>query len=148
MFMENKQHGFFLGDSQVITVDFFLKIYEPTHNITKYFKKRTYNINYYTTLLKSVEITRKTSTNIQRYSDSWLFVQLVICIVGNRSDKLTCAKHNTKKKAYVDFFHSNPFTFFVNPICRVILKQIHIAFLRFFAKNTFHFQKRSKWLTR
>ena len=29
---------------------------------------------YYTTLLKSVQITRKTSTNIQRYSDSWLFV--------------------------------------------------------------------------
>ena len=31
-------------------------------------------ITYYTTLLKSVQITRKTSTNIQRYSDSWLFV--------------------------------------------------------------------------
>ena len=30
--------------------------------------------NYYTTLLKSVQITRKTSTNTQRYSDSWLFV--------------------------------------------------------------------------
>ena len=29
---------------------------------------------YYTTLLKSVQITRKTSTNIQRYSDSWLLV--------------------------------------------------------------------------
>ena len=29
---------------------------------------------YYTTLLKSVQITSKTSTNIQRYSDSWLFV--------------------------------------------------------------------------
>ena len=43
----------------------------------------------YTTLLKSVQITRKTSTNIQRYSDSWLFVHLVICIVGNRFDKLT-----------------------------------------------------------
>ena len=31
-------------------------------------------IIYYTTLLKSVQITRKTSTNIQRYLDSWLFV--------------------------------------------------------------------------
>ena len=29
---------------------------------------------YYTTWLKSVQITSKTSTNIQRYSDSWLFV--------------------------------------------------------------------------
>ena len=29
---------------------------------------------YYTTLLKSVQITSKTSTNIQQYSDSWLFV--------------------------------------------------------------------------
>ena len=34
----------------------------------------TYIYIYYTTLLKSVQITRKTSTNIQRYSDSWLFV--------------------------------------------------------------------------
>ena len=45
---------------------------------------------YYTTLLKSVQITRKTSTNIQQYSDSLLFVHLVICIVGNQFDKLTC----------------------------------------------------------
>ena len=29
---------------------------------------------YCTTLLKGVQITRKTSTNIQRYSDNWLFV--------------------------------------------------------------------------
>ena len=34
-----------------------------------------YNIAvHYTTLLKSVQKTSKTSTNIQRYSDSWLFV--------------------------------------------------------------------------
>ena len=45
---------------------------------------------YYTTLLKNLQITSKTSTNIQRYSDSWLFVHLVISIVGNRFDKLTC----------------------------------------------------------
>ena len=48
---------------------------------------------YYTTLSKCVQITCKTSTNIQRYSDSWLFVHLVICIVGDRFDKLTCAKN-------------------------------------------------------
>ena len=29
---------------------------------------------YYTTLLKSAQITHQTSTNIQQYSDSWLFV--------------------------------------------------------------------------
>ena len=50
---------------------------------------------YYTTLLKSVQITRKTSTNIQRYSDSWLFVHLVICIVGNRFDKRRVQKTNS-----------------------------------------------------
>ena len=33
-----------------------------------------------------------TAINIQRYSDSWLFVHLVICIVGNWFDKLTYKK--------------------------------------------------------
>ena len=41
-----------------------------TYKIVNIFNIRCY----YTTLLKSVQITRKTSTNIQRYSDSCLFV--------------------------------------------------------------------------
>ena len=33
---------------------------------------------YYTTVSKSVQITLETSTNIERYLDSWLFGHLVI----------------------------------------------------------------------
>ena len=36
--------------------------------------RKIFTLIYYTTLLKSVQITSKTNTNIQRYSDSWLFV--------------------------------------------------------------------------
>ena len=54
--------------------------------------------NYYTTLLKSAQKTGKTSTIIQRYSNSWLFVHLVICIVGNQFGKLTCAKNILNEK--------------------------------------------------
>ena len=56
--------------------------FSSSHNTA--WKKRANKKSYYTTLLKSVQITHKTSTNIQRYSDSMLFVHLVICIVGNR----------------------------------------------------------------
>ena len=54
---------------------------------------------------------QKAPNNSQNdYKYTAIFGQLVICIVGNWTEKLTCAKHN--KKTYFDPFHSNPFTFF------------------------------------
>ena len=43
------------------------------------------------------------STNIQRYSDSWLFVLSVIFIVGNRFDKLTLQNIVLKKLTSTSF---------------------------------------------
>ena len=53
---------------------------------------------YYTTLLKSVQITSKTRTNIQRYSDSWLFVRF-------RFDEFFLANQIASTRQY--FMYSN-----------------------------------------
>ena len=53
---------------------------------------------------------KKCSNNAKNeYKYTAIFGQLVICIVGNQFDKLTCAKH--KEKTYFDPFHSIPFSF-------------------------------------
>ena len=44
------------------------------YTVLRGYKSKSIHVCYYTTLLKSVQITRKTSTNIQRYSDCWLFL--------------------------------------------------------------------------
>ena len=69
--------------------------------------------NYYTTLLKSVQITCKTSTNIQRYLDSWLFVHIYFLRKSNMSVNVEMLKAYIEANTYrfSSFFRQKYFPF-------------------------------------
>ena len=83
------------------------------------------------------------------YKYTAIFGQLVICIVGNQFDKLTCAKH--KEKTYFDPFHSIPFSFLHKSNMLVNFKMFKTyieantcLFSCFFAVKTVNFSKKNQ----